>query len=337
MRTACDKQQHSDCNTLQRTLQHTLQHRHQQKAFKQLSLEQHALPPRPPAPHLATVPLPAYPFVAQTHEFTEKTMNLHTEIITAMCNVHAECNKIVSLRLYVTDLKKPMTLAEFERLQQDSYKYVSQTLKRNWTENLRIAVALPLEVATGSGSWRDLSVSDRDVFDKSPMRSLLRQISFIMEESLRVLTNNSITSYAALIDEIAAFRVDIVSTHTANVTYTPPHPPPFSKDARRPAAVGVDKKHGVDPFFVLDLKTVGGMVNYTTAPEEFAEAPLLLFDAALLEISDIPRLDSLLITKMFLGRYGKTHLTSTTIQDPTVDFLRQVRFLESQPRSHFIY
>jgi hypothetical protein len=123
----------------------------QRKAFSKLSLPLHAFPARVAAPLIATVPIVKYDYRAVTALFTQHTMMTEPEVIKALCNVHGECNKIVDLRLFVTELKKPMQLAEFQRLQQDAYKYTAQSLKRNWTENLRIGVATPLEPSSGSG------------------------------------------------------------------------------------------------------------------------------------------------------------------------------------------
>ena len=48
------------------------------------------------------------------------------------------------------------------------------------------------------------------------------------------------------------------------------------------------------------------------------QVPIAVFDAALQSIADTPKLDSLVITKMFLGRSSNLHLSSTTIDDPSV-------------------
>ena len=37
---------------------------------------------------------------------------------------------------------------------QDAYKYASQTLKRNWTENLRVGVTTAFNSHTGTGTWK---------------------------------------------------------------------------------------------------------------------------------------------------------------------------------------
>ena len=102
------------------------QDREHRKGFANLIHPLHTFAERVPAPFQGTVSLPKYDYAANAEAFREKTYNLHAEVVTALGNVHGECNKILDLRLFATDLKKPMTLQEFVTAQQDAYKYAAQ-------------------------------------------------------------------------------------------------------------------------------------------------------------------------------------------------------------------
>ena len=92
----------------------------------------------------------------------------------------------------------------------------------------------------------------------------------------------SIADYCRIIDDIAAFKVTIESTHKATVAYQHPHPPPAPVRAPSDASAARQQPPAEqDPFFVVDLKIVNGMVNFTMPPEEFEKVPLAIFDAAL--------------------------------------------------------
>ena len=160
----------------------SLEDHEQQKAFKHLQLNLHTFPSKKRAPDIGTVPVAPYNYSAAAKAFRDRSFNLHTEIILAQGSVHGECNRVVDLRLFATDLKKPLTLAEFQTQQQDAYKYASQSLKRNWTESLRMGVTTAFGAHTGSGSWKDLTISDRATLDKSPMRPLLKQMQVVVVE-----------------------------------------------------------------------------------------------------------------------------------------------------------
>ncbi len=54
------------------------------------------------------------------------------------------------------------------------------------------------------------------------LTGVVKQVAYVMEESLRVLTHQNVAAYCAMIDEIAAFRCQVVSTFLAHVTYTAP-------------------------------------------------------------------------------------------------------------------
>jgi hypothetical protein len=160
------------------------------------------------------------------------------------------------------------------------------------------------------------------------MRALLTQMQFVMEEALRVLADHSIKAYTAMIDEIASFQVEIISTDSVNVKYVPPAHAATGPGHRAGAAVA-------DPFFVLDLKIVEGMVNYTTRPDDFAAEPIKVFDEALHSIGDITKLDALLVTKMFLGRRGNANLLVKTVEDPDVAEARE-RMVQQMTQAHIL-
>ncbi len=106
----------------------SLEDREQQQAFKHLHLSLHAFPSKKPAPQIGTVPVASYDYSVAEKAFRDRSLNLHTEIILAQGSVHGECNRVVDLRLFAADLKKPLTLGEYQTQQQDAYKYASQVL-----------------------------------------------------------------------------------------------------------------------------------------------------------------------------------------------------------------
>ncbi len=52
------------------------------------------------------------------------------------------------------------------------------------------------------------------------LTGVVRQVTYVMEESLCVLTHQNVDAYCAMIDEIASFRCQVVSTFL--VSYTVP-------------------------------------------------------------------------------------------------------------------
>jgi dynein heavy chain len=307
-----------------------LQDQAHDRVFARLSKSLHTFPKRVRAPELATVPVPRYDYPAARAQLQDVTMYMHSEAIVAMCHVQGECNGVLDLRLFVTDPKKPMTLKDFITLEQDAYKYAAQTLKRNWTENTRHGVMAAFSEHLDSGTWKDLNTADRRMYEGSRMKRLLKQMQYVMEQSLRQLTHESIDAYARMIADIASFQVEIVSTHCAKVTYAQQPPVAASADAPESRDAGAAKEPGAvpDPFFWLDLKVVDGMVNYSTPPHEFESEPLRLFEEGLEALADISKLDSLLIKQMYLGRDSTglpvpLCLSTTSIDDETVKRKRE--------------
>ena len=68
-------------------------------------------PIKPPAPFLATILLPPYQYEKAAMQFKEATYNDLGEVILAMQNVRAECNKVMDTPMFVTDLLKAMEVS----------------------------------------------------------------------------------------------------------------------------------------------------------------------------------------------------------------------------------
>ena len=96
----------------------TLEDSEQHKAFTNLQFSLHTFPEKKPAPEIGTIPVARYDYSAAETEFRERSLSVHNEIILAQGSVHGECNKVLDLRLFATDLKKPLTLGEYQTQQQ---------------------------------------------------------------------------------------------------------------------------------------------------------------------------------------------------------------------------
>jgi hypothetical protein len=154
-----------------------------------------------------------------------------------------------------------------------------------------------------AGSPLDLAVQDKATLAAGRLPAMLRVVRMCMEESLRILTADSVQSYVEFLERITAFEVQVKSTASVDVAYV------HATERECP------------PLFVVELKIVDGYLQYSVSPDSFEDEPLSLFDAALTSLTDIPRLDSSLIKKLFLGR--QTGLKAVRPEDEAVADFRQ--------------
>lgn len=89
----------------------------QQEVFAHLELPR--APEKGPAPFLGVVPVPKYDFAAQFESFAAATHLGEVEVIRALNKVRNECNKVMALPLFQTDIFKTSVLVDFQRLQSE--------------------------------------------------------------------------------------------------------------------------------------------------------------------------------------------------------------------------
>ena len=107
-----------------------------------------------------------------------------------------------------------------------------------------------------------------------------------MEQSLRVLVEESASAYTRFISDLTDMDVQVISTDSVTIRHNQQE----------------EHLRERDPFFLVELKFEDGMFVYTTSPADFEREPVDLFIEALVAVSDIPCADSYVLKKLFLGR-----------------------------------
>lgn len=75
-------------------------------------------------PSAGLVSVPKYPFREQKQDFTFVSLLTRPEVITALSKVRAECNKVISMSLFHSNLSKYSRLEEFEQIQSQAFSQV---------------------------------------------------------------------------------------------------------------------------------------------------------------------------------------------------------------------
>lgn len=70
------------------------------------------------------VTVPEYPFQEQKEDFTFVSLLTRPEVITALSKVRAECNKVIAMALFHSNLSKYSRLEEFEQIQSQTFSQV---------------------------------------------------------------------------------------------------------------------------------------------------------------------------------------------------------------------
>ena len=252
-------------------------------------------PEKVPAPYLGTIVLPPYQYQDAAAQFQAKTYNDLAETIQAMHNVRTECNKVLSTPMFVTDLQKGMEVSEFQRIQTEQSKQSSIMLKRNWIDALKNGITESL-ANFPHGHCMYLGTKDKNSYENSKLKRFLTTVNYAMENTLRLLTESTIQTYADFIHITTAFEVEVKGTKDVIQTYQHPFNPSI-KD--RP------------PIFTLELCPVDGVFGFSTSVDEFEATPLQIYSQALEMLHEVPQIESSVLRRLFLGK--QKFLTSVKV------------------------
>merc|ERR1712078_269728 len=115
-------------------------------------------------------------------EFSFQSSLTQPEVISTLLKVRAECLKIQKLNLLNTFLVK------------------SSLLKESWVQAIKSAVQNSLK-DVGKG-WYSIANISQEISPSSKLKKLLKVVTFLMEETLRGLLEDSVSKFAEFIKNI---------------------------------------------------------------------------------------------------------------------------------------
>ncbi|XP_075039903.1 dynein axonemal heavy chain 1 [Mixophyes fleayi] len=252
-------------------------------------------------PKKGLIHVPDYTFAKNRASFTFTTLLTRPEVITALCKVRAECNKVSSISLFHSNLTKGVRLEEFEQMQSQSFSQVQLFLKDSWVSTLKNAVRISLrEVGKG---WYDLSERNWEVYRMSKLRQLMELIKFNLQDSLRFLVQDSLVSFTQFILD-ACYSV-LRCTEDMD----------WGGDL-----INSPYKPRKNPIFVLDLVLDSSGVHFSTPLENFESTLMTLFDKGILATHSVPQLEKFVLENLFIS--GTQLLESVGLHEPPVEELR---------------
>ncbi|CAK6435519.1 unnamed protein product [Pipistrellus nathusii] len=252
-------------------------------------------------PAQGLVSVPKYPFREQKGDFTFASLLTRPEVITALSKVRAECNKVISMSLFHSSLSKYSRLEEFEQIQSQTFAQVQMFLKDSWISTLKVAMRSSLRDM--SKGWYNLYENNWEVYLMSKLRKLMELIKYMLQDTLRFLVQDSLSSFSQFISDACCSVLDC----TEDMEWGED----FINSPYRPRK---------NPLFIVDLVLDNSGVHYSTPLEQFETALLNLFDKGILATHAVPQLEKLVMEDIFIS--GNPLLESVGLHEPLVEELR---------------
>ncbi|ERE91881.1 dynein heavy chain 1, axonemal-like protein [Cricetulus griseus] len=252
-------------------------------------------------PDQGLVSIPKYPFREQKEDFTFVSLLTRPEVITALSKVRAECNKVTSMSLFHSSLSKYSRLEEFEQIQSQTFSQVQMFLKDSWVSTLKVAMRSSLRDM--SKGWYNLYETNWEVYLMSKLRKLMELIKYMLQDTLRFLVQDSLSSFSQFIGDACCSVLDCTDDMA------------WGEDL-----VNSPYRPRKNPLFIVDLVLDTSGVHYSTPLEQFEMTLLNLFDKGIMATHAVPQLEKLVMEDIFIS--GDPLLESVGLHEPLVEELR---------------
>jgi dynein heavy chain len=231
-----------------------------------------------PIPFFAKVPLENFKLKKVKDDFAFSSFLTKLEVIKTLSKIRTECDKLAASNIFATNLTKTVKLDEFEQIQTQSITNMKAFLKDTWIVTLKQIVRSGFK-DVGKG-WYNMQESNMEVYKISKLKKFMNALKFIMQDTLRFLTLNSVQDFVKMISNISYQKVKICATN--DVRYVE-------------AGVEGPRK----PLFLLDLVFKHGRVQYNMDVHAFEAATLTIFDKAFATTDNLPQLEPLVLDQIF--------------------------------------
>eukprot|EP00960_Hanusia_phi_P052213 761318-Hanusia_phi.AAC.6 len=257
-----------------------------------------------------------YKFEDARYHFTFNSFLTVPAVLNCVNKVKLECFRVATTSLfsYPIGAVRP---EEFEQLQVSHREMVNKLLRETWVNSVRNAIQSSLK-DIGKG-WFNLQEHRMNVYIVSKLCKLMTQVKFIMQDSLKSLSDQSAESFARLF--VGSLSYEVTIEDFDKVKNTPTSFSSISAKNDDSLQLGLESKRS--PLFVLDLVLEpSGMINYNVELDVLFEMPLLLYDAAIEVMQGIPQLEPQILTNLFWPE--KPNLGAPDSHDPVVNKFREL-------------
>lgn len=233
-------------------------------------------------PKTALVSLPEYNFIEQFSEFSFNTFFTRPEAIHAVTKVLEENNKLLrSTSFFSFFFTKSLRLEDFEKLQRQQIDQTATYLRDQWTSTIRNAIRSCFR-RSGKG-WFNLDEEHFEIHRYSKLRKFLTMTRFRMEDTLRMLVNESLEQLVHAVRCQCEASFDVQGLQAIDVSQLP------GRADRRRA-----------PLFCLDVQVDEnrGEFVFSHSLDKFASTVENVFLLAVRSVQSIPDIEPLVMSKI---------------------------------------
>mmetsp|Transcript_7015 Transcript_7015/g.26224 ORF Transcript_7015/g.26224 Transcript_7015/m.26224 type:complete len:4128 (-) Transcript_7015:64-12447(-) len=232
-------------------------------------------------PWSGVVPIPPHDFEVTFRAFRFQTYFSEPCILTALLKLREELLDTESRRIFAIPMKKIATLDEFEQIQKNEIEKLTKHLQEVWVKKIVAHIKTSLK-NVGKG-WLNIYESKREIYDMSKLKRFITSVRFMMEDTLRFMTEDSISEFVKFIALMCSYDVDVQSVSEVDVKE-------LNSQEDDPARL---------PLFAVEILYKDDIFKFSTEPQDFVDVILRLFDQAVNEMRQIPQVEPYVMDQFF--------------------------------------
>jgi dynein heavy chain len=299
-----------------------------------------------PVPYYALWPVEEYNFTQTFSSFCFASLYIKSEVVSTLCSVAEECLYLLAQCIYTTRFTKALKLEQFLQLEKTGIIQMAHRVKDNWIVNLQKIVLKNFD-QVGKG-WFSIHETNLETYRQGKMKKLLAVICFMMEDTMRYFTLDSIAAYCESIEAYCPAEVNVESLLKVTSKFGPS--PSAGEAAQAPprllhqAAVAVGeaasrahRRHSTDPnteggeqslaprdpmdgLFHLELKASDDKQRFVYSSEGSRAVDVCteVLEMGLTHLQDMPQLEAHIVPQLFRTVVHKQVLNTVGINESWV-------------------
>jgi len=228
-----------------------------------------------------TLEIPPLNFVENVHSFNFHSFLTKLELIKVIVALRAENIKVQGMNFFSL-ITKSVRLEEYTNLQNVQTASTSIYLKETWPTNVQNLIRVHLKDL--KKGWFNMDETNNEVYMFSKLKKFLTFVNFSMQDTLRFLVEDALSSYTQFLLRAAELHATIINPSKVNLEGN-------TESCNTPSSFPTTRL----PLFVVDLQVDRSgpdvRLDYSSPIDSFLDVPLACFDKALGQIQNIVRVE----------------------------------------------
>ena len=250
------------------------------------------------SPYFGMIKIPPHEYPQTVALFTASTLLKTNEVVIALQEIKKECNDVIFRDIYNPNINKTMGIEDFKQIQNSSISQTSYYLRETWVNKIK-------DIIKGNFNgleegWFNLNETNRDLYEIGNLKKLLKGVKYVMQDTLLVLTRNSIYKFKEAILAFLPLSCEVHDlTSIVNKFITDEDQAKLDED---PYSTLKDPI----PLFSIDLilEDGGESPQYSVDPGDVVSNIMQIFDLGIEKLQEISQLDQKLIPHLFKKEVG---------------------------------